>query len=192
MIPLSTDSPAFLQTKPDFEQGVGVTLAFATQVMPNDEAGEQRAKFRNRPRNAIDYAIDSMGVAEFSARRSAALQELGKAVVVPMWPLYETLSSLTGADTANFAASIASRLFRPGGYAYFEQAGKVSTFRRIVSIGSTTLVLHATDAYPVPPIPVFTAGALVYPCVFGEHTDGVGWQASRLDSTDERVQIIDL
>lgn len=190
-LPRSTDAPVFMQVQPDWNKDIVTTQVWKTDVLGNHEGGEQRASRRNRARQNIRYEVSALSVVEYTVRKSAGLQELGAAVVCPMWPDWISLSSMSSVDVADLAVSLALKKFKAGSYAYFEQSGKVSTFRKIVTVNSTTLTLHATDAFPVPPIPAFTAGAKVYPCILGERQT-VGDSLQKVNTTDCMIVVLEL
>lgn len=187
-------SPVFIDSECDWGKPVLVIARHRTDIQTMREGSEQRARRRARPRYATSFMLSGLPTLDFAQRRAKALKELGRPVVVPIWPAPLTLVSMPNADQASFnPTTLALKKFKVGSWAYFVQTGNVSTFRKITGIGSTFLDLHATDAFPVPPIPAFTAGALVYPCVLGRRFDNAAaFEAQRLNVSNEEVSVEEL
>jgi hypothetical protein len=178
----------FIQDSPDFNKPITVTTDFRTTSFTARGGGEQRSRRRLRPRYSINYMLTALNLAAFTLRRANTLLELQAPIVIPIWTHPYTLSSMSDANTAALGLALASKKFKVGSYAYFVQTGKVSTFRLITAVNSTSLSLHATTAYPTGTIPGFTAGALVYPCILGRRTDDAStFTLSRVTQTDEMI-----
>ena len=125
--------------------------------------------------------------AEFSLRRSNVITELQAPVVVPIWTDEFGLLEMQSANVSLLDATLAKKRFKIGSYAYFEQSGKTSTFRKITNIASNALTFEAAS------VPAFTAGATVYPCILGMRPkDGAAFVMQRLDETDEMINIEEL
>lgn len=189
----TTLSPAFIEDAPDWGQPVSVATTHRTEIITSRMGGEQRARKRQRPRYSIAYRLSALNIQEHSLRKAKSLKELGRPVCVPIWTAWLALTSMTTVDRAELTVALALKKFKVGSWAYFTQAGKVSTFRRIVAVGATFIDLHASDSFPVPPIPAFTAGARVYPCVLGMRVQSQAAATKmRLNSTDELVSVAEL
>ena len=194
MIDSSLDAPLFIADEPDWSKDVDVTSSFKTTIVTGRAEGEQRATRRSLARLSIAYAFTAMTAGEYALRRARAIQQLGACVVCPVWPASRTLSAMTTVDRATLTAALTGdHKFRVGSYAYFVQSGKASTFRLVTAIGSNYLDLHATSASPVPPIPAFTNGATVYPCIRGIHNDNAAmFEGNRVDDFDQMLSILEL
>lgn len=188
-----TASPVFIQDQPDWGKPVRVKLTFKTDVVMNRQAGEQRARRRSHPRYAMQYTIAAMTIAELSLRKARSITELGAPLVVPLWPQWQTLVTMTTANRADLDVPTARLPFKVGSWAYFVQTGKVSTFRQITALGSDYIDLAASGHYPAGTLPSFTAGARVYPCILGAHNDNqFAFELIALNSTDQRVAVMEL
>jgi len=184
----SNVGPVFIQDAPDFNKTMTVVTDFRTTSFVARGGDEQRARRRQRPRYSINYILTALDLAAFTLRRANSLRELQAPVVIPIWTHPYTLSSMTTVNTAEFLIGLSSKKFKVGSYAYFVQAGKVSTFRLITAVNSTSLTLHATTAYPTGAIPAFTVGAQVHPCILGRRTeDSTSFSFSRVNQTDESL-----
>lgn len=149
---------------------------------------EQRARRRQRPRYSINYMLSALDLAAFTLRRANTLIELISPIVIPIWTHPYVLSSMTDADTAEFLLPMAHKKFKVGSYAYFVQAGKVSTFRLITAINVSSISLDHTAAFPTGTIPSFTVGAQVHPCIVGRRTDDTtAFTLSRVTQTEEVI-----
>lgn len=178
----------FIQDAPDFNKTITVIANFRTTAFIARGGDEQRARRRQRPRYSINFMLSALDLAAFTLRRANSLLELRAPVVIPIWTHPYTLSSMTSVNAAEFLIPLARKKFKVGSYAYFVQAGKVSTFRLITAINSTSLTLHATTAFPTGAIPAFTVGAQVYPCILGRRTDdATSFNFNRVNQTDEAI-----
>lgn len=184
----SNVGPVFIQDAPDFNKTVTVISDFRTTSFIARGGDEQRARRRQRPRYSINYILGALTLAQFTLRRANSLLELQAPIVIPIWTHPYALSSMTDANTAEFLISLSRKKFKLGSYAYFVQPGKVSTFRLITAVNSTSLSLHASTAYPTGAIPAFTVGAQVYPCILGRRTDDTtAFTFNRVIQTDEAI-----
>lgn len=183
----STVTPKFIQEQPDWSKPVSVSFDFNTSVAEATGGGRQRARWRKQPRYAMAYTVAAMTAAEFTVRRSALIGELASPLVVPIWPDEFTLASMTSTHVANLGETLSKKKFKVGSYAYFVQSGLTSTFRKITIVGSSSLTFEAAS------VPVFTAGATVYPCILGQRPkDGSAFMLNRVDETDEQIAIEEL
>jgi len=184
----SSLAPVFIDSEPDWGQPISVLTQHFTDIQSAREGSEQRARRRVRPRYSISFIVPGLATLDYSIRKAKALKEVGRPVVVPIWTAWLALSSMTTVDRAALGVTLALKKFKAASWAYFVQAGKVSTFRRITAVGSNFIDLHATDAFPVPPIPAFTAGAAVYPCVLGRRAENsCPFIHQRVNLTDEPI-----
>lgn len=181
-------TPVFLESQPDWGKPMLLTASYKTTVATATNGADQRARWRLRPRYSFAYSISALTPAEFTARRSKMIQELGAPVVCPIWTDNYVLTSMSGGNnTANFADTLTQKKFKKDSYAYFIQ-GSSTYFRKITSVNTTSLTLAADGSAPS-----FTAGTLVYPCIFGTRpkTKG-GFVFNRVNQTDENIFIQEL
>lgn len=185
----SSVSPVFIEWQPDFAKKIIVTADWKTSISTSQNGGEQRARWRLRPRYTIDYTIAALSIAEFSKRRSSYITELQSPVVVPIWTHNYALSSMSDVNTAQLGISLTNKKFKLGSYAYFvDPTGSLATcFRVITAVNSTSLSLAAGSH------PNYVAGALVYPCIVGRHkATGGGFDLVRAHQSDELISIEEL
>lgn len=188
MIPdTTTVKPRFIDEQPDWNKPVSVVFNFSTSVAESELETRQRARWRQQPRYAISYTVSAMTAAEFAVRRSAIIAELAAPLVVPIWTDQFELVSMTSANVADLGEALAKKKFKVGSYAYFTQDGLTNTFRKITTITDDTLTFEAAT------VPVFTAGAIVYPCILGERPkDGAAFTLNRVDESDEVITVEEL
>ena len=181
-------TPRFFESQPDWERQIVVSTNYKTTMATATNGAAQRARWRNRPRYTISFSISGMTTAEFSLRRSKLIQEMNAPVVCPIWPDFYSLSSMSGGNnTANLGIALATKKFKVNSYAYFIQ-GSTTYFRKITAVNSTSLTLLADGSAPT-----FTAGALVYPSIFGiRATTKSGFELKRVNQTDETILIEEL
>lgn len=185
----TTATPQFLAEPPDWSKPVSVETAWATNIMEARDGSEQRSRRRDKARFRLAYTLAALNIGQFSVRRAKSLLEQAAAVVAPVWTDEFTLEGAsvgTGAATADLGESLTLQKFKVGSYAYFQQAGKTSTFRRILAVDGDTLDLAAGGA------DTFTAGATVIPCILGLPAEGANFQLAKLDDSDEAVVIEEL
>ena len=180
-------TPKFIELQPDWSRPVSVAMDFSTSIAESQSESRQRARWRKQPRYSLSYSLSVLTTTEFSARRSAIIGELQSPVVVPIWTDAFELESMTSTHVANLGESLAKKKFKVGSYAYFVQTGIVSTFRKITAISGTSLTFESAT------VPVFTSGATIYPCIFGQRPkDGAAFTANLIDQTDEQISIEEL
>lgn len=183
----SNVAPKFIEAQPDWSKPIQVVVSYKTSVAETRNEGKQRARWRQKPRYAIAYAVSSLSVAESSLRRTQIIGELQAPVVVPIWTDEFTLDSMLSTHVADLGESLAKKKFKVGSYAYFVQSGKVSTFRKIASMSGDTITFEAAS------VPVFTAGASVYPCIRGfRKKNSAMFTAQMIDQTDEAIAVEEL
>jgi len=183
----STATPVFIEVKPDWQKPVQVVTAFRTTIAETRNEGRQRARWRGSPRYSITYLSTALTIAEHGLRRAELLGELKAPLVCPIWPDAFALDSMLSTHVADLGESLAKKRFKVGSYAYFEQAGNVSTFRKIASISGTTITFEAAS------VPVFTSGATVYPCVVGfRPKNSAAFVSNKIDQSDEAVSVEEL
>ncbi len=188
-----SQTPVFIEQKPDWGQNVNFDITFNTIVTRNRIGGEQRGNRRSRPAYGLDYQQSNLDIENYAAEKARTLKALGAPLVVPIWPRWFTLLEMSTVNRALFTASIARKPFKPGQYAYFVQDGLVSTFRLITAVGDTTIDFDASAAYPGPSIPAFTSGASVYPCIFGSNKDNAaGFKLARVNASNRIVSVEEL
>ena len=198
MIPDSNSAtlapPVFIEDAPDWGQRYSFWSEWSTLIQSARNGAEQRIRQRQAPRLSLLYTLSALSVSEYALRRAHGMDEVSAPVVVPIWHAYQTLASMTSANVANFAVNLALREFRVGSYAYFEQTGLVSCFRKITVVGAVDLTLTASpSAYPGGTVPTFTAGARVYPCIFGIPDDNaVVFEHNRPHDSGEVVYVDEL
>ncbi len=182
----TTVAPVFITDTPDYEKPLQLVSAYRTSIATAASGGDQRARWRKRPRYSLTYFISSLDMAEFSVRRSKQIQELRAPVCCPIWTDTFELSSMLSANVADLGATLAPRKFKVNSYAYFVQ-GSNSSFRLITAISSTQLTFAAGS------FPTYTAGALVYPCIIGKRVRGKnGFTFNLVNDTDEQITVEEL
>lgn len=182
----TTQALVFLEEQPDWKKPVTPTTVYTSTVWKSRGQGEQRARWRERPRYSIAYFLTGLGLAGFSARRIKALSEVGSPVVCPIWTDKHLVTNGSAADAPVLDADLSTRKFKPGSYAYFVEPGGATYFRAIVSISGTVLTL-ATGHAAAP------NGTACYPCIVGERKDGkASFTLNQLDASDEAVEVTEL
>ena len=191
MLPNSQDTaPNFIIHSPDWSSAVRVFQRWNTAIVAAHGGLEQRQQLQSRAKFGVAYEIGPWTALQWADRKLAMMAESGAPVVAPVWPLPVGLSSMSG-NTANLDGTTASTAFLAGGYALFEESGKASVFRLIVSVGATSLTLASGNAaYPVITPPSYTSAAVVYPCVVGmKENNRANWASENIESISEVVYV---
>lgn len=183
----SNITPKFIEAQPDWGKPIQLVSGFRTTVAETRNDGRQRARWRGKPRYALSYSVSAMTIQESALRRSQLIGELQAPIVVPIWTDAFTLDSMPSTHVADLGETLTKKKFKPGSYAYFVQTGKVSTFRKIVSVSGETVTFEAAS------VPVFTNGATVYPCIKGYRPKtSAAFTALMIDQTDEAIAVEEL
>lgn len=185
----TTTTPQFLEEQPDWSQPVTLENAWVTEIQESRDGSEQRSARREKPRYRLEYAIAALNIGEFSQRRAKSLLEQMAAIVVPIWTDPHTSAgtvTVAAGQTVTLGSGMDTHKFKVGGYCYFVQTGKVSVFRQITAVGTTTITVAAGGTVS------FTAGAEVYPCLTGLPSEGISFLLSKLDDNQEAVAIEEL
>jgi hypothetical protein len=188
-------APVFIEDAPDYGLLITVEMAFETAITVARESGEQRAMKRMAPLVSHAYKRSALGAAEFSRQKANLIEQVGAPIVIPVWTDGLPLSSMPTIDSANMggAAVLDTEKFKVGSWAYMVQAGKVSTFRKILSMAAGVITFTALDIYPVTGVTNFTAGATVYPCILGMHSqDSAALIANKVEESDQVIGIEEL
>src|SRR5690349_2483608 len=133
----TTGTPSFIQLTPDWLRPVRVVTKWSTSITTNREAGEQRSRTLAKPKLAISYEYHGMPPNAFATNRIKMLDQLGKAVVVPVWTEYGTAASF-GTDSVTLNAAITSLKYKIGTWIYVVQ-GSNQCFRKVNSVATPTI-----------------------------------------------------
>lgn len=190
----TTSTPVFIDWQPDWSATVSITTRWKTPIVVNREGGEQRAKIGVAPKLSMAYLIRSVRAQRFAIRRAMAMQQVGKAVVVPVWTEYGvSLSFATNSVTLN--AAITSLKYKVGSWIYVTQ-GVNACFRKITVVATPAINLSSAgaDFFPVGfTWATFTAGARVYPCILGmRNNNSYRYLLNRVDRAAEQILIEEL
>ena len=187
-IPNTTADPQFIEEEPDWSKPVTVESSWQTAIQSVRDGSEQRARRREHPKHRLAYTVAAMNTQRFAVRRAKSILEQGAPLVVPIWcdPFTALGTAEPGIDTVQLDEDLELARFKAGSYAYFVQAGKVSTFRLLTAVSADNLTLAAGGSE------TFTPGATVYPCILGFPTDGSTFAAQKLDDTDEQIAVEEL
>lgn len=168
----TTSKPAFIELQPDWSKPLRLLTSWVTSIQGNRESGEQRFRVKAKPKLVISYEYRGMAPNAFVTNRVKMIEQLGKAVVCPVWTEYGTaLSFATNSVTLN--AAITTLKHKVGGWIYVTQ-GANACFRKITTVATPTINLSSAgaDFFPVGfSWAGFSAGARVYPCVLGMKTE---------------------
>src|SRR5690349_3214677 len=128
----TTIKPVFIDTPPDWRKPVVLKTSWDTAITVNREQGSQRTRQMRAPKLQIAYERQSYNPAAFALQRIKAGEQVGNAVVVPVWTHWLTLAANNG-DDVDASATITSLKFKVGSWAYFKQ-GASACFRKITSV----------------------------------------------------------
>lgn len=164
-----TGDPIFNEVQPDWSKDVDYVVSWETAISSGFDGAEQRARLLSSPRYQLTFRADGTSIPSYSIRRASAELELGRPVVVPLWPRPSTLSSLA-AQVATISGPPSKRPYKVGSFAYFVEDGLTSVFAEILALDATTITIAAGNAaFPDTTVPAYTSAAIVYPCIISSY-----------------------
>lgn len=194
MLADTTGTPVFIDSSPDWGQAVSLITQWKTGLVPNRESGEQRTRNSDFPRLILSYKVGAIRPKAFAIRRGQTMQQLGNAVVVPIWVEYGTASAF-GTHTVTLNAAITSLKYKVGSWIYVKQ-GASACFRKIVSVATPVISLSpdSGDIYPVGfGWGTFSSGARVYPCILGmRNNNAYKFRLNRVDRSEDAIEVEEL